>query len=190
MFENDESSNEHSNAVKLEKSESAEYSKGVSSKASKKDRTPKKLLDKFTNLLYLLLFRLFGICSVILLIIVIKIQLDQNISQNEIHTFQSIANLADSGSGKLSSLEIPETSQMSGYRVIIRDLGVIMEKSDIMVKNGKKISEVLIGLDKKIQKAGDELDEFRHQAKFFYFSLANEMKTIMEEFEKSHGSMY
>ncbi|CAG8698314.1 9137_t:CDS:2, partial [Dentiscutata erythropus] len=141
----------------------------------KDDKPPKKLLIKVS---------LIGIL-VILLAIVINKQFGQNISQNESHTFQSIVKLADSGSEKLSSLEIPETSEMSSYRVIIRDLGVIMEKSDIMVKNGKKISEVLFGLDKEIHKAGDELEEFRHQAKSFYFSLASEMKVIMEEIEKS-----
>ncbi|RIB26355.1 hypothetical protein C2G38_271763 [Gigaspora rosea] len=188
-IENDESSNEHSNAVKFEKSDSAEYSKGVSSTASKNDRTPKKLLDKF-KFTYLRLFGILGICLVTLLIIVIKIQFGQNISQNKIHTFQSIVDLADSGSEKLSSLEIPDTSEMSGYRVIIRNLGVIMEKSDIMVKNGKKISEVLFGLDKEIQKAGDELEEFRHRAESFYFSLANEMKAIIEELEKSQWLEY
>ncbi|CAG8790232.1 21817_t:CDS:2, partial [Gigaspora margarita] len=157
------------------------------SSAPKNDKTPKKLLDKFSNLR---LFVIFGICLITLLFVVIKMKYGQNISQNETHTFQSIVDLADSGSEKLSSLEIPETGEMSGYRFIIRDLGVIMEKSDIMVKNGKKISEVLFGLDKEIQKAGDELEEFRHQAKIFYFSLASEMKAIMEEIENSQSGIF
>ncbi|KAF0468710.1 hypothetical protein F8M41_025780 [Gigaspora margarita] len=157
------------------------------SSAPKNDKTPKKLLDKFSNLR---LFVILGICLITLLFVVTKMKYGQNISQNETHTFQSIVDLADSGSEKLSSLEIPETGEMSGYRFIIRDLGVIMEKSDIMVKNGKKISEVLFGLDKEIQKAGDELEEFRHQAKIFYFSLASEMKAIMEEIENSQSGIF
>ncbi|CAG8759377.1 22031_t:CDS:2 [Gigaspora margarita] len=155
----------------------------VSPTASKNDRIPKKLLDKFT---YLRLFGILGICLVTLLIIIIKMQFGQNISQNiKAHIFQSIVDLADSGSEKLSLLKIPEISEISSCCIIIQDLGVIMEKSDIMVKNGKKISEVLFGLDKEIRKAGDEFEEFWHQAKSFYFSLANEMKTIMEEIKKS-----
>ncbi|CAG8564487.1 13022_t:CDS:1 [Racocetra fulgida] len=59
-----------------------------------------------------------------------------------------------------------------------------MKKSDIIVKNGKLISDVLIGLDKEIQVAGDELGEFRHQAENFLWSLANEIKSITEEVEK------
>ncbi|CAG8775415.1 34701_t:CDS:2, partial [Gigaspora margarita] len=168
----------------------AEYplDREVFSPAPKNDKTPKKLLDKFSYLR--LVGGVLGICLITLLFFVIKVQYGQNISQSKTHTFQSIVDLADSGSEKLSSLEIPETSEMSGYRVIIRDLGVIMEKSDIMVKNGKKISEVLFGLDKEIQQAGEELEEFRHQAKSFYFSLANEMRTIMEEIEKSQWLEY
>ncbi|RIB26353.1 hypothetical protein C2G38_2030294 [Gigaspora rosea] len=166
----------------------AEYSldKKVVSTAPKNDRTPKKLLDKFS--IFRLVGVILGICLITLLLLYYFFMQDgQNISQSETHTFQSIVDLADSGSEKLSSLEIPETGEMSGYRIIIRDLGLIMEKSDIMVKNGKKISEVLFGLDKEIQKAGDELEEFRHQAKIFYFSLASEMKAIMKEIENSQS---
>ncbi|RIB26350.1 hypothetical protein C2G38_2240803 [Gigaspora rosea] len=161
----------------------------VFSTAPKNDKTPKKLLDKFSNLR--LVGGILGICSITLLLLYYFFMQDgQNISQNETRTFQSIVDLADSGSEKLSSLEIPETGEMSGYRIIIRDLGLIMEKSDIMVKNGKKISEVLFGLDKEIQKAGDELEEFRHQAKIFYFSLASEMKAIMKEIENSQSGIF
>ncbi|CAG8566114.1 1372_t:CDS:2, partial [Racocetra fulgida] len=114
----------------------------------------------------------------------------QEISQNNGFLFENIVKLVDSGSEELSSLEIPETSEMSSYRVNIRDLGVKMEKSDIIVKNGKRISEVLFGLDKEIQATGDELEEFRHQAKGFLFSLASEMKAITQEIEKSQWLEY
>ncbi|CAG8759379.1 22032_t:CDS:2 [Gigaspora margarita] len=67
---------------------------------------------------------------------------------------------------------------------------MIMKKSEIILKNEKKISEVLFELNKEIQKAGDEFEEFWYQAKSFYFSLANEMKTIMEEIEKSQRLKY
>ncbi|CAG8741978.1 21030_t:CDS:2 [Dentiscutata erythropus] len=148
----------------------------------KDDKAPKKLLDKFS---FSRIFRILLICLVPLLMIFMSMRYGKEISQNKTLIFQNIVNLADSGSKKLSSLEIPETSEMSGYRVVIRDLGVIMEKSDIIVKNGKKISEVLFGLDKEIEVAGDELDEFRHQAKKFFYSLASEMKAITQEIENS-----
>ncbi|CAG8790226.1 21815_t:CDS:2, partial [Gigaspora margarita] len=154
----------------------------VFSPALKNDKTPKKLPDKF-RLLGLVIFSI-----IYLLLFEINAQDGQNISQNKTHTFQGIVDLAGSGSKNLS-LEIPETDEMCDYRANIRNLGVIMEKSDIIVKNGKKISQVLFGLDKEIQKAGDALEEFRHQAKNFYFSLASEMKAIMEEIEKpQHGT--
>ncbi|CAG8761377.1 24084_t:CDS:2, partial [Dentiscutata erythropus] len=148
----------------------------------KDDKAPKKLLSRIFGILF--------ICLVTLLMIFMSMRYGQEISQSKTFIFQNIVNLADSGSEKLSSLVIPETSEMSGYRVIIRDLGVTMEKSDIIVKNGKKISEVLFGLDKEIQVAGDELDEFRHQAKNFFFSLASEMKAITLEIENSQWSEY
>ncbi|KAF0468702.1 hypothetical protein F8M41_025776 [Gigaspora margarita] len=153
----------------------------------KDDKAPKKLFGKFTCSQ---VFGILGICLVILLIITLKMRFGQEISPNKDRIFQSIINLADYGSEKLSSLEIPETSEMSGYRAIVRDLGVIMERSDIIVKNGKKISEVLFELDKEIQKAGDELEEFRHQAKSFYFSIASEMNSITQEIEKSQWLEY
>ncbi|CAG8571098.1 16072_t:CDS:2, partial [Dentiscutata heterogama] len=192
------------NPIKLEREDPDEHSNEVSSTIrqrrpvlndatyeakpfDKDDKAPKKLLDKF---LFLRIFGILVICLVSLLMIFMKKRYGQEISQNKTFIFQNIGNLADSGSGKLSSLEIPETSEMSSNRVIIRDLGVIMEKSDIVVKNGKKISEVLFGLDKEIQVAGDELDEFRHQAKSFFFSLASEMKAITQEIENSQWLEY
>ncbi|CAG8449976.1 9701_t:CDS:1 [Scutellospora calospora] len=72
---------------------------------------------------------------------------------------------------------------MSNYRVVIRDLSVIIAKSDTMIKNGKRISEVLFDLDKKIQIVDDELNEFRHQSDNFFMTLSNEMKAITEEIE-------
>ncbi|RIB26352.1 hypothetical protein C2G38_2030293 [Gigaspora rosea] len=164
----------------------AEYplDRKVFSPAPKTEKTPKKVPDKL---------RLFGILVIYSIIYLLFFenneQHGQNISLNKTSTFQSIVDLAYSGSKNLSSLEIPETGEMSDYRIIIRDLGRIMEKSDIIVKNGKKLSEVLFGLDKEIQKAGDALEEFRHQVKSFYFSLAREMKAIMEKIEKTqHGT--
>ncbi|CAG8596269.1 3804_t:CDS:2, partial [Racocetra persica] len=122
--------------------------------------------------------------------VVIKMRFQQEISQNKGFIFENIVKLVDSGSEELSLLEIPETSEMSSFRVNIRDLGVKMEKSDIIVKNGKRISEVLFGLDKEIQATSDELEEFRHQAKGFLFSLASEMKAITQEIEKSQWLEY
>ncbi|CAG8589990.1 2725_t:CDS:2 [Dentiscutata heterogama] len=192
------------NPIKLEREDPAERSNEVSSTIrqrrpvlndatyetkliDKDDKAPKKLLDKF---LFSRIFGILLICLITLLMIFMSMRYGQEISQNKTLIFQNIVNLADSGSEKLSSLEIPETSEMSSNRVIIRDLGVIMEKSDIVVKNGKKISEVLFGLDKEIQVAGDELDEFRHQAKSFFFSLASEMKAITQEIENSQWLEY
>ncbi|CAG8708523.1 4120_t:CDS:2 [Dentiscutata erythropus] len=115
----------------------------------------------------------------------------QNISlAEEGLNLENIAKIFNSGSEKLSSLEIPETSEMSKHRVIIRDLGVIMKKSDIVVQNGKLISEVLFGLDKEIQSAGDELEEFHHKAENFFWLLATEMKSIVQEIEKYEGSFF
>ncbi|CAG8694022.1 2870_t:CDS:2, partial [Racocetra persica] len=152
----------------------------------KDDKTPKKLVDKN----FLKIFGTLAICLIILLFVVIKMRFQQEISQNKGFIFENIVKLVDTGSEELSSLEIPETSEMSSYRVNIRDLGIKMEKSDIIVKNGKRISEVLFGLDKEIQVTGDELEEFRHQAKGFLFSLASEMKAITQEIEKSQWLEY
>ncbi|RIB16643.1 kinase-like domain-containing protein [Gigaspora rosea] len=66
ISENDESPNEHSNVIKLEKSDSIKYFKYFK-EAFKNDRTPKKLLDKFS---YLRLFGLLGICLITLIIVI------------------------------------------------------------------------------------------------------------------------
>ncbi|CAG8481531.1 25536_t:CDS:2 [Gigaspora margarita] len=153
--ENDESSNEHSNAVKLEKSDSAEYSRGDSTIRQRRSNNDTASQET------------------------------QNFFQpGESLNYENITKIFSSGSEKLSSLEIPETNEMGRYRVIIRDLGVIMKKSDVVVQNGQLISEVLFGLDKEIQYAGDELEEFRHQAENFFWLLASEMKSISQEIEK------
>ncbi|CAG8519525.1 6823_t:CDS:2 [Cetraspora pellucida] len=115
----------------------------------------------------------------------VKIQFKQNIPQsNEGLNMENIVNIFDTGSKKLSSLEIPETNEINKYRINVRDLGVIMKKSDIIVQNGKLISEVLFELDKEIQAAGKEIEEFRHQAKNFLWSLADEVNSITEEIER------
>ncbi|RIB16647.1 hypothetical protein C2G38_2142989 [Gigaspora rosea] len=189
--ENDESSNEHSNAVKLEKSNSAEYSKGDStirqrrrpfsnnSTASQEtfvNRNNSRLQYQQSTYRYLVALFVF---------LLLLLRFRQNYFQpDESLNYENITKIFSSGSEKLSSLEIPETNEMGRYRVIIRDLGVIMKKSDIVVQNGQLISEVLFGLDKEIQDAGDELEEFRHQAENFFWLLKSEMKSISEEIEK------
>ncbi|CAG8538035.1 9923_t:CDS:2, partial [Scutellospora calospora] len=105
--------------------------------------------------------------------------------RQRLHFFKNIANIFDSASEKLSSLEVPESNEMNSYRVIIRDLGIIMKKSDIVVQHGKLISEVLFGLDNEIKDASDEIEEFRHQAKNFFWSQGSEMNSIIQEIEKS-----
>ncbi|CAG8530664.1 20016_t:CDS:2 [Gigaspora margarita] len=142
----------------------------------KDGETPKKLLDKFT------LSQIFG-CLATLLIIVITMRFGQEMFQNESLIFKNIA-LDQKNYYSLSIRKI------SDYRVVVRDFSFIMERSDIMIKNGKKISEVLFELDKEIQKAGDELEEFRHQAKSFYFSFASEMSSITQVIEKSQWLKY
>ncbi|CAG8700466.1 24149_t:CDS:2, partial [Cetraspora pellucida] len=192
---------ERLNGIKLEQKDPDERSGEVSStirhrpvlnkitsenSRDEDDKIPEKPLDKRFSIR----FGISAICLIILLIVFIKMRFGQEISQNKGFVSESIVKLANFGSENLLSLEIPETSQMSSYRVVIRDLGVIMEKSDIIVKNGKRISEVLFGLDKEIQETGDALEEFRHQAKGFFFSLASEMKAITQEIENSQWFEY
>ncbi|CAG8483223.1 8756_t:CDS:2 [Diversispora eburnea] len=86
----------------------------------------------------------------------------------------------DEGSSELNYEESELASfRMNKFRIAIRDLGITMAKSDIIVQNGESISRVLFNLDEDVRDTGDKFDDFIHISDKFFWTTTSEMDAIL-----------
>ncbi|RHZ60960.1 hypothetical protein Glove_350g146 [Diversispora epigaea] len=135
--------------------------------------------------------RIFSLIKIIcLMIFVIKFtgfiynKLGQNGNKNPFEDDDGFSGQPNIKESELASF------RMNKFRVALRDLGITMQKSDIVVKNGDSISKVLFNLDEEVRDTGDKFDDFIHQSNKFFWTTTSEMQAVTRAVKREMRSPF
>ncbi|RHZ86002.1 hypothetical protein Glove_57g121 [Diversispora epigaea] len=180
LITEESSSNGHSKAIKLDQNDIREallYKESFTLR-QRRPNLNLKTQPNLTNKDYKI--KIFSLIKIICLVIfVIKLigfiynKLGQNGNENPFGHFDE----------EHFELELP-FFRMDKFRVALRDLGITVAKSDIIVQNADAISKALFNLDEEVYNTGEKFDDLILQSDKIFRITKSVMRTITRKIKQ------